>query len=654
MDDLTTTDITETTTTDTGSDTTDTSGDTAADTSDENIESLFDDDSDGTPNEIPEDTESELSEEDSDENIESLFDDDSDNTPNEIPEDTESELSKEDSDDDIESLFDDDDNVPSEIPEDIKDDFSEDESDSPDDTDPESTLEKAEDVPSDEISDESRDGDEIADETDTERDVSAETKDEGADAAPDSEAEDTSADNDGSDTADEFDKKLDDIMNSDLSAENKKRVLNDLKDELQKEKSPHTDTSDDSSRDEFAKDTYPPDAAADAGGESSDDGSYPVRVLKKGGDTSTTYHDYEEELSDLSTGIENWQKLQADIARGLNEDDERIKSDTSISDEEKQRALYDNELKRQNFKEQYDREYNELQDEWNSLSEKAGAQKQPYSDTPYGAEQNESDSSNAAHTDLYASASDTAAHAELCEEFSDTAPDGRELATYEAFKNAPREIVEELNSRADDLKPVADSGYELNEDGELVKKGCYYSPDNSQVCMNKDMDADEYAEVLPHEMSHFLDNKRGWESSKPEFVNAVQSDLGMYDRSTPEGRMRFNQMLDDAVNTGAADDRAVSDFLFGIFGENGNDQEILNRFEKEGIAAFNHSDAYWMGIQNDGTRAPDGGASIRRAEIYAEVGAVRCHDRKKPLHFLERNFPAVSSQYDKFYNINKE
>jgi hypothetical protein len=230
-------------------------------------------------------------------------------------------------------------------------------------------------------------------------------------------------------------------------------------------------------------------------------------------------------------------------------------------------------------------------------------------------------------------------------------PASRKQAIERAFRHAPGGVVAALNQFANVLEPVEDSGYGQNEEGAWVKSGSYYSPSENRVRMNEAMDDDEYQEVLPHELSHFLDHQRGWDSGKPAFIEALERDLKSMDRTTPEGRMRFHEMLDDAISTGAADNRAISDLLFGAFGENGNDPEIMARFDKEAIICYSHSDNYWMGISDDGTRAMDGGASMRRAEIYAEIGAVRCLNDRKSNNFLERYFPGIYHQYNLFYGI---
>ncbi len=239
------------------------------------------------------------------------------------------------------------------------------------------------------------------------------------------------------------------------------------------------------------------------------------------------------------------------------------------------------------------------------------------------------------------------------EKFLGDVPSHRKEVAQMAFKKAPKEIVSELNNYSGNLQPIVDSGYEYNKMGQRVKCGAYYSPNMQQVFMDESADDAQYQETLPHELSHFLDHQRGWDSNKPEFVSAVESVLTSMDRSTPEGRQRFNEMLDDAINTGAADDRAVSDLIFAVFGEEGNDKEIWDRFDLEGVAKWTHSDNYWMGIDENGVRSQDGGASMRRAEIYAEIGAIRCLGNRISNNFLERYFADIYSQYNKFYNINE-
>lgn len=205
-----------------------------------------------------------------------------------------------------------------------------------------------------------------------------------------------------------------------------------------------------------------------------------------------------------------------------------------------------------------------------------------------------------------------------------------------AFGNAPQNIVDELNAHADHLQPTMDTGYSFNEIGQRVKDGCYYSPVDHQVRMDETLSDDEYGEILPHELSHFLDHERGWESRSPEFVNAVQADYHSMDKSTTEGRARMNEMLDDAFSTGAAFDRNVSDIISAVFV---NDPEIVQRFHEEGVPYYQHSNEYWAD------------PFAREAEIYANNGAVRCSDERISKNFLERYFSNTYNQFGDFYNL---
>lgn len=219
--------------------------------------------------------------------------------------------------------------------------------------------------------------------------------------------------------------------------------------------------------------------------------------------------------------------------------------------------------------------------------------------------------------------------------FSKMNPDRVRVADL-AFGKAPQSIVDELNAHADHLQPTMDTGYSFNEIGQRVKDGCYYSPVDHQVRMDETLSDEEYGEILPHELSHFLDHERGWESRSPDFVNAVQADFSSMDKSTVEGRARMNEMLDDAFSTGAAFDRNVSDIISAVFV---NDPEIVQRFHEEGVPYYQHSNEYWADPFS------------REAEIYANNGAVRCSDERISKNFLERYFSNTYNQFGNFYNL---
>lgn len=223
--------------------------------------------------------------------------------------------------------------------------------------------------------------------------------------------------------------------------------------------------------------------------------------------------------------------------------------------------------------------------------------------------------------------------------FSKMNPNRVRVADF-AFGKAPQNIVDDLNAHADHLQPTMDTGNSFNEEiGQWVKDGCYYSPADHQVRMDETLSDDEYGDILPHELSHFLDHERGWESRSSEFVNAVQADYHSMDKSTTEGRARMNEMLDDAFSTGAAFDRNVSDIISAVFV---NDPEIVQRFREEGVPYYHHSNEYWAD------------PFTREAEIYANNGAVRCSDERISKNFLERYFSNTYSQFGDFYNLDNQ
>ena len=146
----------------------------------------------------------------------------------------------------------------------------------------------------------------------------------------------------------QFDEKLNELVESDLPSEEKRQILEDLKEDIQTQKESMASETDDGQ----------------------DDGA-PVKMLKKdGGDTSISRHDYEKELADLDEGIKNRGLMQEDIARDLAADNERILNDNSLSEVEKREQLALNEQKRQLLGQQYDAELSELQREREALAAK--------------------------------------------------------------------------------------------------------------------------------------------------------------------------------------------------------------------------------------------------------------------------------------------
>ena len=150
------------------------------------------------------------------------------------------------------------------------------------------------------------------------------------------------------DTAAQFDEQLDKVMNSDLPTEKKREILENLRDEIQRQKDAQSPEYDDT-----------------------EDGGAPIRVLKRGGNgTGTSHHDYEQELADLDEGIGNWNDMQNGFADDLNRDYEQIMNNPDLSDRERANLLAQNEARRSAFAQQYETERAELQSERDRLLDK--------------------------------------------------------------------------------------------------------------------------------------------------------------------------------------------------------------------------------------------------------------------------------------------
>lgn len=217
-------------------------------------------------------------------------------------------------------------------------------------------------------------------------------------------------------------------------------------------------------------------------------------------------------------------------------------------------------------------------------------------------------------------------------------PESRRPAIDEAFADAPQRMIDAINGYAEGLKHIKDSGYTINQNGERVKEGCYYMDGSDTIVMDERMTNAEYAEVFTHEFGHYIDCQRGWESTGTEFTEAIQRDAASMDKSTPEGKMRLHDMLDDAFSTGAAYDRAVSDIISAIFR---NDSEIVRRFDDENVAYYRHTRDYW--------NIP----GMIQKEIYANNMSIQVGQARISKNFIERWFGNLDECFKTKFNVRQ-
>ena len=196
-----------------------------------------------------------------------------------------------------------------------------------------------------------------------------------------------------------------------------------------------------------------------------------------------------------------------------------------------------------------------------------------------------------------------------------------------------REIMDNVfNNAPDNIKDiVSDYNDNLNVENTEGDDCCHYDPNVSTIRMEDSMADDEYAEVYTHEYGHFADDQMDWPSESDEFINAVESDRGLYGRGTDEGRERFDNMLNDAFSSGAAYDRMVSDNLSALFQ---NDMEIKARFANEGVPFYGHSDDYW----NNGLN--------RENEIFANNFSIQANNDAVSMAFLNNHMPNSTASFN--------
>ena len=172
---------------------------------------------------------------------------------------------------------------------------------------------------------------------------------------------------------------------------------------------------------------------------------------------------------------------------------------------------------------------------------------------------------------------------DLSDSFIAKLPHSRSAAVHTAYAKAPDYIVSAINQHCDKLRCIKDTEYEtdcyghyvLNRYGMRVKEPCHYSPMEHHIAMHNDMTDAEYADVLQHELGHFIDDVLGRPSTGDRFRQAFSDAAARYSTDTPHGRMMLNDMLDDAFSTGAAFDRNITDIISAL---THNNPVVVRRF----------------------------------------------------------------------------
>ncbi|MCD8052709.1 MAG: hypothetical protein LUF00_01385 [Lachnospiraceae bacterium] len=231
---------------------------------------------------------------------------------------------------------------------------------------------------------------------------------------------------------------------------------------------------------------------------------------------------------------------------------------------------------------------------------------------------------------------------DLSDSFIAKLPHSRSAAVHTAYAKAPDYIVSAINQHCDKLRCIKDTEYEtdcyghyvLNRYGMRVKESCHYSPMEHHIAMHNDMTDAEYADVLQHELGHFIDDVLGRPSTGDRFRQAFSDAAARYNTDTPHGRMMLNNMLDDAFSTGAAFDRNITDIISAL---THNDPVVVRRFTEEGIAYYRHQNDYWDRQLRDGTNA-----GMREKDSFANIFAIETGSYRISTNFAERWFPQLS------------
>ena len=212
---------------------------------------------------------------------------------------------------------------------------------------------------------------------------------------------------------------------------------------------------------------------------------------------------------------------------------------------------------------------------------------------------------------------DEASSNEMCElsdAFMEKFPRERNDAVKMAFEKSPKEYMEMLEKNKDNLKICESRG----------KEGCYYLENG--VYMRRDLDDEEYADILRHEVSHYLDDQKGWFSENTEYINTVYDDTMTLNFSEASTREHRQEMLDELFRSDVCYNRHVSDMLSAV---SRNNPKLILRYAIEGVPYYQHKNEYFDQGHN------------RENEIYADVMACISENDAETIAFVKKYFPNI-------------
>ena len=210
---------------------------------------------------------------------------------------------------------------------------------------------------------------------------------------------------------------------------------------------------------------------------------------------------------------------------------------------------------------------------------------------------------------------------------SEIVPRDRAACVSDNLSDAPDGIKDAAADVADSLAVI---------DGRPGET-CHYNPATRTIYMNPEYDDEQYAEVFGHELGHAVDDHLGDVSSDPQFVDAMELDAEKFEGI--DGEELKSEMLDELASTDAIFDRAVSDILSGMFL---NDEDIMDRYDEEGVSYYMHSNEYWT----------NGPKNAIGKELFANMFRIYSDpSRTDSVAFVEKYFPNASAQFKRELSI---
>lgn len=221
-------------------------------------------------------------------------------------------------------------------------------------------------------------------------------------------------------------------------------------------------------------------------------------------------------------------------------------------------------------------------------------------------------------------------------DFVKVLPEIRRAVIAESFLHCDIVVRDRINEYSSDLV-IKTCKRHISLAGKIEVDEPCFNPHDGAIYMDERVDDDEYAEILKHELGHFIDEKMGCPSCKEDFQFAMQADLEQF-TSASTGISALGEMLGELMESPVMENRYLSDIFSAMFyGADTARQRnaVVTAYNALGVPVYGHEINYWTG--------KNGSRNAAQLETFADMFAIFTENNSETVQFVKKWFPNITN-----------